>query len=63
MKIKVEAIIDIDPAYGDLTDKDEKEWFDSILNDKEGTMLILWSNDVGDEIGQTCEFKHKVIKS
>ena len=63
MKIKVEAIIDIDPAYGDLTDKDEREWFDSILNDKEGTTLILWSNDVGDEIGQTCEFKHEVIKS
>ena len=62
MKIKVEATIEINSAWGDLTDKDEREWFDSVLNDKEGTMLILWSNDIGDEIGQTREFKHELIK-
>jgi len=61
MKIKVEAIIDVDPAYGDFKDKDEIEWFNCILNDKKGTMLILWSNDVGDEIGSTFDFKFKLL--
>jgi len=62
MKIKIEAIIEIDENIW-FTDQEEFEWFKSVLEDKESTMLILWSNDVGDEIGQTSEFKYEIEES
>ena len=62
MKVKVEAVIEVDSAYGDLIDKDEKEWFEAIMKDNKNTFLMLWSNDVGDEIGSTSKFKYSLIK-
>ena len=60
MEIEIKAIIKIDAAYGNLTDKEEKDWFLSLLNDKKNILLILHSNDVGDEIGSTNDFKYKL---
>ena len=60
MKLKIEAIIEIDEALW-FNDFEEREWFEDILNDKEGTFLQLWSNEVGDEIGQTSEFKYEIL--
>ena len=62
MKIKIEAIIEIDENIW-FTDQEEFEWFKSVLEDKESTMLILWSNDIGDKIGQTSEFKYEIEES
>jgi hypothetical protein len=62
MKIKIEAEIEINEnAWGNPNDVEEFEWFKSVLDDKENTMLILWSNDIGDEIGQTFNFKYKIL--
>jgi len=62
MKIKIEAIIEIDENIW-FADQEEFEWFKSVLEDKESTMLILWSNDIGDKIGQTSEFKYEIEES
>lgn len=62
MKIKIEFEIEVDEnIWGSHADKEEHEWFKSILEDKEDTMLILWSNEVGDEIGQTSNFKYEIL--
>ena len=62
MKIKIECEIEVDEnIWGSHADKEEHEWFKSILEDKEDTMVILWSNEVGDEIGQTSNFKYKIL--
>ena len=62
MKIKVECEIEVDEnIWGSHADKEEHEWFKSILEDKEDTMLILWSNEVGDEIGQASNFKYEIL--
>ena len=43
-------------------DKEEFEWFKSLLDDKSNEpMVILWSNEVGDEIGQTSNFKYEIL--
>jgi hypothetical protein len=60
--IKIEAEIEIDDEFWySHNDEEELEWFKSMLDDRENTMLILWSNDVGDEIGQTNEFKWRMV--
>jgi hypothetical protein len=62
MRIKIECEIEVDEnIWGSHADKEEHEWFKSILEDKEDTMLILWSNEVGDEIGQTSNFKYEIL--
>ncbi|NBV92126.1 MAG: hypothetical protein EBR91_08160 [Flavobacteriia bacterium] len=62
-KIKIEAEIEFDEdTWYSHGDKEELEWFTSLLNDKENIMLVLHSNDVGDSIGQTSNFKWKIIK-
>lgn len=62
MRIKIECEIEVDEnIWVSHDDKEEHEWFKSILEDKEDTMLILWSNDVGDEIGQTSNFKYEIL--
>ena len=64
MKIKIECEIDVDEStWYSHNDKEEQEWFKSLLNDKENTMLILWSNEIGDEIGQTSNFKYEIKAS
>lgn len=61
MKLKVTATIEVNSSFNTL-DKEELEWFtDCILNNKKDTMLILHSNDIGDEIGSTTEFKYEII--
>ena len=47
MTLKIEAIIDVNEAYW-FNDKEELLWFKDILEDKEGTFVQLWSNEVGD---------------
>ena len=64
MKIKIEAIIEVeDDLWYSHADEEELEWFKSLLNDKENTMVTLFSNDVGDSIGETFDFKWEIIKS
>ena len=60
-QIKIEAIIEIDENYYSLDDQEEREWFIDMMNDKEHTNLLLWSNDIGDEIGSTFQFKWELI--
>ena len=62
MKIKMEAVIDVDDGLFFFSDQDEIDWFNSVLNDKKHTRLILWSNDIGDEIGTTYNFKYEILK-
>lgn len=62
MKIKIEAVIDVSDFVNGLSDDEEWEWFFDILNDKRNIRLILHSNDIGDSIAETNEFKYKIIK-
>lgn len=63
-KIKIECEIEFnEDTWYSHNDEEELEWFTSLLNDKENTMVVLHSNDVGDTIGQTNDFKWKIIKS
>ena len=62
MKIKIEAVIDVDDCLFFFSDQDEIDWFNSVLNDKKHTRFILWSNDIGDEIGTTYNFKYEILK-
>lgn len=63
-KIKIECEIEFnEDIWYSHNDEEELEWFISLLNDKENTMVVLHSNDVGDTIGQTNDFKWKIIKS
>jgi hypothetical protein len=60
MKIKVTTVFDIDEnVFG--TEESEMEWFREMIADKENTMLILHSNDIGDTIGETFEFDWEII--
>ena len=62
MKLKIEAVIEVeDDVWYSHADQEEFEWFKSLLNDKEQTMLVLHSNDVGDVIGQTFDFKYEIL--
>ena len=61
MRIKVEAVIELDDELWPLKDEDEIDWLKQILSDRENLVLMLWSNDIGDEIGSTKEFKYEVI--
>jgi hypothetical protein len=62
MKIKIEAIIEVeDDLWYSHADEEELEWFKSLLNDKENILIVLHSNDVGDTIGQTNDFKYEII--
>ena len=60
MKIKIECEIEVDESLW-FNDDEEKEWFIKTLNDKENTMVILWSNEAGDEIGQNYNFKYEIL--
>lgn len=60
MKIKIEAIIEVDDSLW-CNDEDELLWFIDVLEDKKDTFVQLWSNDVGDEIGQSSNFKYEIL--
>ena len=59
--LKVEAIIEIDESLYPLNDKDDIKWFIDIFNDKENTSLQVWSNDIGDEVCSTNDFKWTIL--
>jgi hypothetical protein len=62
MKIKIEAVIEVEDDYWySHVDEEELEWFKSLLNDKEQTMVVLHSNEVGDTIGETFDFKWEIL--
>ena len=62
MRIKLEAIIEIeDDMWYSHADKEEYEWFISLLEDKESTRLTLHSDEVGDSIGETSNFKYEIL--
>lgn len=50
MKIKIECEIEVDDnMWFSHSDKEEYEWFKSLLDDKSNeSIVILWSNEVGD---------------
>ena len=63
MKIKVEFEIEVEDGFWfDPDCQDETDWFINMLNDKENTFAILHSNDVGDSLGQSNNFKYEIIK-
>jgi len=43
------------------TEESEMEWFREMIADKENTMLILHSNDIGDTIGETFDFEYEIF--
>jgi hypothetical protein len=62
MKLKIEAEIEFDESW--FFDKEipsELQWFESVLKDKASTNILLHSNEIGDEIGQTNTFTYKII--
>ncbi len=62
MKIKIKAVIEVEDDYWySHADQEEFEWFKSLLNDKEQTMVVLHSNEVGDTIGETFDFKWEIL--
>lgn len=63
MKIKIEAIIEVDEhLWYDTDDDDEIAWFKGLLDNKEGmTNVRLWSNEIGDEMGVTSNFKYEIL--
>jgi hypothetical protein len=60
MKIEIRTIIEVDEKTW-CSDAEELEWFKDVLNDKENTFIQLWSNDIGDEIGCSFNFKYKIL--
>jgi|694.fasta_scaffold02779_31 hypothetical protein len=59
--LKLEAIIKIDENLYSLSTKEDIKFFVETLNDKDNTTLQLWSNDIGDEICSTNEFKWIIL--
>ena len=64
MKILVKGVIEVDEdMWYSHADEEEFAWFKSLLDDKSNEpILILWSNEAGDEIGGTSEFEYEIIK-
>jgi hypothetical protein len=61
-KIKIECEIEFnEDTWYSHADEEELEWFKSLLNDKENILVVLHSNDVGDIIGQTNDFKWEIL--
>lgn len=59
--LKVKAIIPIDENMFPLVDKDDINWFNDLMNDKENTSIQIWSNDIGDEVCSSNEFKWTIL--
>ena len=59
--LKVEAIIEIDKSMFPIKDKDDLKWFLELMDDKENTSLQIWSNDIGDEVCSTYDFKWSIL--
>lgn len=63
MLIKIVAEIKLNESFCDFKDKSELDWFKEMMEDRANTMLVLHSNDVGDTIGYTTDFKWKIVNS
>ena len=63
MLIKIEAEIKLNESLCGFKDKSELDWFKEMMEDRANTMLVLHSNDVGDTIGYTTDFKWKIVNS
>jgi hypothetical protein len=63
MLIKIVAEIKVEDFCCDFKDKSELDWFKEMMEDRANTMLVLHSNDVGDTIGYTTDFKWKIVNS
>jgi hypothetical protein len=63
MLIKIVAEIKVEDFCCNFKDKSELDWFKEMMEDRANTMLILHSNDVGDTIGYTTDFKWKIVNS
>lgn len=61
MEIEIKAKIKIPDNFINFSDKEEYDWLIEILNDKENTFVQLWSNDIGDEVGATYDYKYKIL--
>jgi hypothetical protein len=62
MKIKIECEIEVDDNFWWSDDKEEQDWFIELLDNEEGmTNVRLWSNEIGDEIGMTSNFKYEIL--
>ena len=62
MKIKIECVIEVDDIWYNIDDQEEMDWFKALLDNEEGmTNVRLWSNEVGDEIGVTSDFKYEIL--
>ena len=59
--LKVQAIMEIDETCFPLDEKDDLNYFLDILNDKEHTRLMVFSNDLGDEVCITNDFKWTIL--
>lgn len=60
MKITIKATIEVDEnMWYSHADQEEFEWFKSLLNDG-STMVLLHSNEAGDEIGHTFNFEYEI---
>jgi hypothetical protein len=63
MLIKIVAEIKVEDFCCNFKDKSELDWFKEMMEDRANTMLVLHSNDVGDTIGYTTDFKWKIVNS
>lgn len=60
MKIKIECEIEVGEMWLG-NENEDLEWFLCMLNDKESSHIVLWSNEIGDEIGTDFNFKYKIL--
>lgn len=61
MILKVEFEIEIEDGFWfDPDCQEETEWFMNMLNDKENTFAMLHSNEIGDSLGESDNFKYEI---
>ena len=62
VRMKIDGVIEFesDNWYNEKC-PEEFQWFLDMLSDKENTFLILHSNDIGDSIGETSDFKFEIL--
>ena len=62
MKLKIEFEIELEDGFWFNPEcPDEVEWFMEVLNDKENTFAQLHSNDIGDTLGESNNFKYTIL--
>lgn len=62
VRMKIEGVIEFEhDNWYDERCQEEVQWFLDMIKDKENTFLILHSNDVGDSIGETSDFKFEIL--